>query len=151
MREAISSLSMILIVRGVVSASSDIPAETWRCFTGRRNANITRSKCHIENRIRLSVLSFPENQRLFSDVRRTPEEPWQSKTHASWHVFMDASSGQHFPRGFIVIGCLRYFGGFHSSSPGTILCLTIRRLFAYHRRLRSITHAQLCIIVSAKL
>jgi hypothetical protein len=43
-----------------------------------------------------------------------PDDGHSCETRAGWVVTMDAASVQHFRRGFIIIGCLRFFGGLHS-------------------------------------
>ena len=39
-------------------------------------------------------------------------------TRATWNVALDPYWLQHFTRGFLVFGCLRYFGGAHSKEYG---------------------------------
>jgi tetratricopeptide (TPR) repeat protein len=37
-------------------------------------------------------------------------------TQATWSIPLDEKTISHFERGFLVIGCLRYFGGLHSTT-----------------------------------
>ena len=46
---------------------------------------------------------------------RAPGEGCGAETRASWTLALDAPTVQHFRSGFLVLGCLRYFGGLHTS------------------------------------
>jgi hypothetical protein len=107
----------MIITKGFkVSNQLTMPSETWRCFP------VLGTEAHVAEGLSVTLQTGRECPSYWFSGESTivlgrspnPDEARSCETRADWILTMDASSVQHFRRGFIIIGCLRFFGGLHS-------------------------------------
>jgi len=99
-----------------VGDQSTIRGETWRCFS------VLGSEAQITEGLSVTLQTGHACPRYWFSGESTvvlgrspkPDDGRARETGAAWDIAMDAASVQHFRRGFIIIGCLRFFGGIHS-------------------------------------
>ncbi len=95
--------------------------EEWRAF------QTSGSNCQIESGIASTISHlngcsanwFSGGSTVILGAGEINEKNCDSHTAASWQIVLSPYWKNNFKKGFIVIGCLRYFGGLHTQKYGS--------------------------------
>jgi hypothetical protein len=99
-----------------VNNQLNMPDETWRCFStlGSEARELEGLSVTKQTGGECPPYWFSGESTIILGRSPKSNEVQECETRAGWIVTMDAASVQHFQRGFIILGCLRFFGGLHS-------------------------------------
>jgi len=100
----------------MMSSPSTSLDEDWRCFSALGiDAEVERgTSVTAQTGLDCPPYWFSGDTSIILGGSPRRDEPSVSETIASWSVSVDTATIQHFRSGFLVVACLRFFGGLHS-------------------------------------